>query len=288
MGMLTVISTLDNNGREVMGPDILVYHYPSSSIVSGSLLTVESNHFCVLKSRGAILNVYETGQYSITTGDKPLIGSFVQGFFGGQSPWQYEALYVNRAKLVVRTHGLALSKEMAEMRYDVDYYIHVPTKNGALALVQHMPYAGHSLTTEQINVYAGPVVEQAINQVVQATPLEQVNEKIHELTELVRDHLAKFLADYGITLDTVKVLVRPHDERMRAIIALKAFGLTELDAVRHYTAILMAERGVVSAPNMAIGQPFQIGGQTMPTLSIDDMAASKAVAVEAKPAKARP
>lgn len=27
------------------------------------LLAVESGHFCVLKSRGAILNVYETGQY---------------------------------------------------------------------------------------------------------------------------------------------------------------------------------------------------------------------------------
>jgi membrane protease subunit (stomatin/prohibitin family) len=264
MGMMTVISTLDNNGHEVMGPDTLIYHYPSSSIVSGSLLTVESNHFCVLKSRGAILNVYETGQYPLTTGDKPLIGSFVQGFFGGQSPWQYEALYVNRAKLVVRTHGLALTKEMAEMRYDVDYYIHVSSKEGALALVQHMPYAGHRLTTEAVNNYAGPVVEQAINQIVQVTPLEQCNEKIHELTALVRDHLAEFLKGYGIALDTIKVLVRPHDERMRALIALKAFGLPEVDAVRHYTAILMAERGVVSAPNMAIGQPFHVGGVTMP------------------------
>ena len=101
MAIMTVISTLTDQGVEVMGPDILIYHYPSANIVSGSLLTVESNHFCVLKSRGAILNVYETGQYPITTGDKPIVGSFVQGFFGGQSPWQYEALYINRAKLVV-------------------------------------------------------------------------------------------------------------------------------------------------------------------------------------------
>ena len=77
MAMMTVISTLDNNGMEVMGPEILIYHYPSSSIVSGSLLTVESNHFCVLKSRGMILNVYEMGQYPITTGDKPITGSMV-------------------------------------------------------------------------------------------------------------------------------------------------------------------------------------------------------------------
>jgi membrane protease subunit (stomatin/prohibitin family) len=250
-----------------MGPDTLIYHFPGSSIVSGSLLTVESNHLCVLKSRGAILNVYETGQYPITTGDKPLVGSFVQGFFSGQSPWQYEALYVNRAKLVVSASGLALSKEMAEMRYDVDYYVHVSSKEGALKLVQHMPYAGNRLTTEQMNKYAGPVVEQAINQIVQVTPLEQVNEKIHELCELVRAHLTEFLNGYGITLDTVKVLVRPHDERMRALIALKAFGLSETDAVRYYTAILMAERGVVSAPNMAIGQPFHIGGAT-PTVPV--------------------
>ena len=44
------------------------------SATGGSLLTVESNHFCVLKSRGAILNVYETGQYPVETPDKPLLG----------------------------------------------------------------------------------------------------------------------------------------------------------------------------------------------------------------------
>jgi hypothetical protein len=58
---------------------------------------------------------------------------------------------------------------------------------------------------------------------------------------------------------------------MRALIALKAFGLSELDAVRYYAAILMAERGVVSAPNMAIGAPFSVGG-VMPTVAADALA----------------
>ncbi len=47
---------------------------------------------------------------------------------------------------------------------------------------------------------------------------------------------------------------------MKALISLKAFGLSELDAVRYYTAMIMAERGIVSAPNMAIGMPFSING----------------------------
>src|SRR5262249_14212064 len=91
---------------------------------------------------------------------------------------------------------------------------------------------------------------------------------IHEITELVRGHLQDFLSIYGITLNDVKLLIRPKDERMRELISLRAFGLSELDAVRYYVAMKMAERGLVSAPNMAVGQPFNIGltgGGALPT-----------------------
>jgi membrane protease subunit (stomatin/prohibitin family) len=259
-GMRSVISTLTENGEEVMGPDVLLWHYPHNDIMNGSLLTVESNNFCVLKSRGAILAIYETGQYAVQTPQKPIFGSIQQAFYGGQSPWQFEALYINRAKLVLKTSGVALSRELAVMKYDCDYYIHVNSKEDATTLVQHMPYRGHQLTTSEVNTYAAPVVEQAINQIVQVTPLEQVNEKIHDLSDIVHEHLQEFLQSYGIALDMVKVLVYPGDERMRGLIALKAFGLSELDAVRYYTAMIMAENGIVSAPNMAVGEPFHMGG----------------------------
>ncbi len=267
-GVRSVISTLGNDGKELMGPGVLAWHYPENSIVNNSLLTVESNHFCVLKARGAILSVYDTGQYPVTTPDKPILGSFTTAFFGGQSPWQYEALYVNRTKLVVKATGLALSLEMAELAYEVDYYFHCASKDDAVALVTHMAFDGHWITAEQINVYAKPVVEQAINQVVQVTPFERVNEKIHDITEMVQTHLQDFLRVFGITLDTVKVLVFPRDERMRALISLKAFGLSELDAVRYYTAMVMAQRGVVSAPNMAIGAPFNISAAVQTALPL--------------------
>ncbi|HUD35732.1 MAG TPA: SPFH domain-containing protein [Streptosporangiaceae bacterium] len=259
MAIRNVISTLNADGTEVMGPGVLMYHHPGNDIMTGSLLTVESNHFCVLKSRGAIFNVYEGGQYPVQTTDRPIMGSIQQAFYSGQSPWQYEALFVSAAKSVAKAQGLALSKEMAELVYDVDYYVHVDTKEDAIKLVTHMPYQGHFLTTEGLNNYAGPVLEQAVNQIVQLTPLEQINERIHEITELVRGHLQDFLTIYGITLNDVKVLIRPRDERMRELISLRAFGLSELEAVRYYVAMKMAERGLVSAPNMAVGEPFNIG-----------------------------
>lgn len=269
-GIRNVISTLTNDGQEILGPNILMWHYPSNDIINGSLLTVESNHFCVLKARGAILNVYETGQYSVETPQRLITGSIQQAFFGGSSPWQYEALYVNRAKLVGGAGGVAFSRELAELTYNVDYYFHVANAQDAVKLVTHMPYSGHVLNIGEVNRYIGPVVEQSVNQLVQVTPLEQVNEHIHDLTQLVHNHLQEFLAVYGLTLDTIKVLVFPNDPRMKALISLKAFGLSEIDAVRYYTSMIMAEQGTISAPNMAIGQPFNISGDgIVPTIGVD-------------------
>ncbi|WP_027796041.1 SPFH domain-containing protein [Paraburkholderia acidipaludis] len=260
-----VISTLDNQGRDVMGLDTLAWKYPDSSIVSGSLLTVESNHFCVLKSRGAVLDVYETGQHQVITPDKPILGNIVQGFFSGSSPWQYETIYVQRSKLLAQNRGIATSKEMAVMEYTVDYYVHVDTKDDAVKLITHMPFAGERIPIAELTAYAGPVIEQAINQIVQVTPMEQVNERIHDIIELAKGHLSEFLGIYGVHLNDVKVLIMPQDARMRELISLRAFGMTEVEAARMYLALKMADKGLISAPNAAAGLPFQIGGGTLGT-----------------------
>ena len=255
-----VITSLQADGTDLLGTKALAVKIADENIVSGSLLTVESNHFCVLKGRGAVLNVYETGQYALTTPDKPLLGSIAQGFFGGASPWVYEVIYVNRSKLLVRSEGVATSEEMAEMYYQVDYYIHVDTKEAALDLITHMPFNGHWIDIKEVAEYAGPAIEQSINQIVQVTKMEEINEHIQEVRELVKSHLSEFLRTYGITLNDLKILIMPKDERMRELISLQAIGLTAMEAVRYYLALKMAEKGLVSAPNAAAGVPFNVGG----------------------------
>jgi hypothetical protein len=55
----------------------------------------------------------------------------------------------NRSKMVVKATGMALSSEMAEMGYEVDYYFHVASKDDAVALVTHMPVADHMILADQ-------------------------------------------------------------------------------------------------------------------------------------------
>jgi membrane protease subunit (stomatin/prohibitin family) len=266
-----VITSLNRDGSNLLGASRLAIRIADESIVSGSLLTVESNEFCVLKARGAVLNVYETGQYALTTPDKPLLGSIAQGFFGGNSPWVYEVIYINRSKLLIRSQGMATSAEMAEMAYQADYYIHIDTKDAALQLITHLPFNGNVIDAAEVADYAGPAIEQAINQVVQVTQMEHINERINEIREGVKGHLTDFLATYGILLNDLKILIVPKDERMRELISLQAIGLSPIEAVRYYLALKMAERGIVSAPNAAAGVPFYIGGQPAGTypLGID-------------------
>jgi membrane protease subunit (stomatin/prohibitin family) len=263
-----VITSLKRDGTDMLGTRSLAIKIGDESIVSGSLLTVESNHFCVLKSRGAVLNVYETGQYALTTPDKPIVGSIAQGFFGGASPWVYEVIYINRSKLLVRSSGVATSAEMAEMAYQVDYYIHVDTKEAALDLITHLPFNGSAIDTAEVADYAGPAIEQAINQIVQVTKMENINEHITDIRESVKAHLTDFLRTYGIMLNDLKVLILPKDERMRELISLQALGLTPIEAVRYYLALRMADKGLVSAPNAAVGAPFNIGSPSLPMLDV--------------------
>src|SRR5580698_4710697 len=264
-----VITSLLHDGTDMLGTKSLAVKIADENIVSGSLLTVESNHFCVLKSRGAVLNVYETGQYALATPDKPLLGSIAQGFFGGNSPWVYEVIYVNRSKLLVRSEGVATSAEMAEMAYQVDYYIHIDSKQAALDLITHMPFNGPFIDVKEVADYAGPAIEQSINQVVQVTKMEQINEHINEIREGVKGHLTEFLATYGIMLNDLKVLILPKDARMRELISLQAIGLSPSEAVRYYLALRMADKGLVSAPNAAAGLPFNIGGQPTGMYNLD-------------------
>jgi EmrB/QacA subfamily drug resistance transporter len=234
-----VISTLTTTGEQILGPELLLWHSPENNIVQGSVLTVDNNHFCVLKCHGTILNVYETGLYTVENSAHPHYDSTQLTFSGESIPWEYKVLYINRAKLLVKASGVALSREMVEMDYRVDYYIHVATSEDAIQLVRQMPYGGHTLSIEDVNAYAMPIIEETVNQLLLLTPLERVNSKIQDLRELVHQRLQEFLSSYGITLDAVKMLgLAPHDKYMRELISLKTFGLSELDAVRYSTAMM--------------------------------------------------
>lgn len=271
-GMRQVISTLNQSGTDKLGLNALAWRWPDSSVLDNSLLTVEANQFAVVKSRGVLLDVYDTGQHTIKSGDKPIIGSFVQGFFGGNSPWQFEIIYIQRSKIRVHNKGVATTKEMAEVSYIADYYVHVDSKEAAIELVTHMPMDGETISSDEVASYAGPAIEQAINQRIQLLSLEDVNLQGPAILEACKDELTEFLKVYGITLNDLKVVFFPSDQRLREIVSFRALGLSNKEAIQAWLAAILASKGVISAPNMMAGVPFNMGTAPTPTMDVTKVA----------------
>src|SRR5437667_5820295 len=112
----------------------------------------------------------------------------------------------------------------------------LPRAKMPCSLFSTCPYRGHTLSILEVNAYAGPVIEEAVNQLVLITPLVQAQglQMRQDISQLVYRRLQPFLSSYGMTLDTVKVQgLRPRNEHVKALISLKAFGLSESDAVRY-------------------------------------------------------
>jgi RND superfamily putative drug exporter len=237
----SVIWTRTAVGKEIMGPDILLWCYPEKHIVDGSMLIVKSNQFCILKGRDTILNVYEAGQHKIQTPDDPLSDSTQLTFNGEPIPLEYEVIYINRAQLAVQASGVALSREKTRVDYSVDYAIHIATREDAIRLVQSMPSLlgqDQSLHIRDVNAYIRPGIERILNQLAQVTPLghggSNQEQQMQDLSQLMHERLQPFLSTYGITVDTVKVRVASRDQDMKAALSLKDLGLSELDVMRHY------------------------------------------------------
>ena len=237
-GSNKVIATRTANGEEIMGSEILLWHHPEKDIVNGSRLSVGSNQFCVLKVNGAILDVYETGEYRVQTPNNPSFGSVQLTFDDEPVTVEYEVLYINRAQLVSQVSGVALARERAKVDYSVDMSIYVVTREDALRLVQRMRYRGHTLGTQDINVYVRPVIGQTINQLVQTISLGLASDQrlqMQDFSALLHERLQLFLSTYGITVDEVKVQVVPRYEAVKAPLSLKDFGSCKLVAVPDYT-----------------------------------------------------
>jgi hypothetical protein len=149
-----VISTRTANGEEIMGPDMLLWRYPEKHVTNGSLLTVKSNQFCILKGRDTILKAYEAGQHRVQTPDYPLSGQLT--FNDELIPPEYEALYINRAQLRSKVSGVVPSREKGEVDYHVDYALHIATCEDAVRLIQYMRYPleqDQGLPITAINAY---------------------------------------------------------------------------------------------------------------------------------------
>lgn len=74
----------------------LVYKYPSEQFVLGSQLIVSQGQEALFIKGGEALDLFEPGTYTLNTSNLPILAKFVNGLFGGKTPFSAEIYYINK------------------------------------------------------------------------------------------------------------------------------------------------------------------------------------------------
>jgi len=223
-----VISRLSANGQEIMGSEILLWCSPENSIANDFQVTVESNHFCIVRSDSGILALHEAGLHTVQTSASPLYGLTQLSFSGLPTSRKYEVFYVNRAKFPIRTSGVALSRAMAEVDYSVAYSIHIATVEDAILFVERIPPCDQPLgiNVREIIKQLDSIAIYEMEKMMRMGP-QWIQKR--DFSQMMHQRIQGFLSDYGMTPDEVKVLVTQRDEGRQTSTSLKAFALSDFE-----------------------------------------------------------
>lgn len=77
--------------------DILIYRYPNTEFNTMSQLVVHESQEAVFFKNGRMLDVFRPGKYTLHTKNIPLLNKVINLPFGGESPFQCEVYFVNKA-----------------------------------------------------------------------------------------------------------------------------------------------------------------------------------------------
>ena len=74
----------------------LIYKYPSEQFVLGSQLIVSPGQEALFIKGGEVLDLFGPGTYTLATNNLPVFGKYVNGLFGGKTPFSAEIYYINK------------------------------------------------------------------------------------------------------------------------------------------------------------------------------------------------
>ena len=102
------------------GPsDVLVWKYPSDSIVSGAQLIVNESQEAVFFKNGQALDIFGPGTHSLSSSNIPMLQKLINLPFGGDTPYTAEVIYVNKTAKLDYKWGTKSPIPIEDPRYHV-------------------------------------------------------------------------------------------------------------------------------------------------------------------------
>lgn len=225
---MAIVEVIKYNGS----PDVFAWKYPNEEIGTWTQLIVNESQEAVLVKGGKVLDVFESGSYTLDTANIPLLNKIINLPFGGRSPFTAEVWYINKAYNLDVKWGTPTPIQIQDPKYGIFapvrsngvFGIRIQdSKKFLIKLVGTM----QSFDSNTVNKYFRSLyitrVKDAISTYLiheQISVLE-INAYLDELSEYMKDRLKPTMEEYGIELISflVNEISIPEDDK--AVIKLK-------------------------------------------------------------------
>lgn len=97
--------------------DQFVWRFPSDNLRMGSQLVVKPGQWALFVKGGQILDLFNEGTYTLTSGNLPLLTSIISLPFGGDTPFQAEVWFVNKLTKLNNRFGTPTPLQLEDPKY---------------------------------------------------------------------------------------------------------------------------------------------------------------------------
>lgn len=202
-----------------------VWKHPKEDFNTSSQLIVHETQEAVLFLNGQPLDLFGSGRYTLETANIPLLRKITNIPTGGQSPFHCEVYFINKAEqMAIRwgtdsrvqymepTYGFPISiGASGEMSLRVQdskkLLLKIVGTERDLSQSRLVAYFRGFLMTKVKSYIAQVIKEKAIN-------IFEIDERLIEFSDTLRERLLPDFADYGIALERffVTTIVKPEGE----------------------------------------------------------------------------
>ena len=225
---MAIVEVVKYNGQ----PNVFAWKYPSEELGTWTQLVVNESQEAILFKGGKALDIFQSGRYTLSTDNIPILNKIINLPFGGRSPFTAEVWFVNKLfKLDIRW-GTASPIQIQDPKYGVFIPVRAngmfgiqieDSKKFLVKLVGTMPSFDEKSVIQYFRgLYITKVKDSISSYVVkQSICTLEINAYIDELSQYMKERIEPEMADYGIKLASfyVNEISVPEDDS--AVIKLK-------------------------------------------------------------------
>ena len=193
------------------GPNVFAWKFPNTELSTATQCVVNESQEAVFFKGGQALDVLGPGRHTLSSANIPIIGNLFKLPFGGNSPFQVEVWYTNKAHSLDIKWGTATAIQLK----DPMYKIFVPVRSNGQFGIQ-INESKMFLTklvgtmsvfdkTNVVNFFRGLYITKVKDSIAsyvikKGISFLEINAYLDELSEHMKERIKPTMDEYGISL----------------------------------------------------------------------------------------